>query len=344
MLYKEYIKIKSLSLHKVGNKLSQDDIEFSDSLLKIDDNLAKLLLNYFLSTFKFEEFYHFYHDATLELNEVFTYVTNIFNNSENLLNESFNIVQSLYNESIHPKIKLGEFYTVYFKDCILDGETIDAVGLFKSENKDTFLEIGKKANNFEVSSREGININKLDKGCIIFNIEKEKGYKLVIIDNTNKGSEAQYWKDNFLKIRPYSDEYHNTKDFLSITKNFITKQIQNEVSKTDKIDLLNRTVDYFKNHESFNKNEFEKNVFEDESIIESFRNFDQLYRKENHLEQLNDFEISTQAVKKQSRILKSILKLDKNFHIYIHGNRNLMEQGIDENGRKYYKIFYEEES
>ena len=49
------------------------------------------------------------------------------------------------------------------------------------------------------------------------------------------------------------------------------------------------------------------------------------------------------AVKKQARVFKSVLKLDKNFHIYIHGNRDLIEQGTDERGRKYYNIYYEEE-
>ena len=55
----------------------------------------------------------------------------------------------------------------------------------------------------------------------------------------------------------------------------------------------------------------------------------------------DNFEISAQAVKQQARAFKSVLKLDKNFHIYIHGNREMIEQGIDENGRKYYKIYYE---
>ena len=46
-------------------------------------------------------------------------------------------VDGLYEQSKHPNIKQGDLYVVHFKDCILDGETIDAIGLFKSENKDT---------------------------------------------------------------------------------------------------------------------------------------------------------------------------------------------------------------
>lgn len=41
---------------------------------------------------------------------------------------------------------------------------------------------------------------------------------------------------------------------------------------------------------------------------------------------------------------KGVLKLAKNFHIYIHGDRNKIEQGVDEKGRKYYKIYYEQEA
>ena len=57
--------------------------------------------------------------------------------------------------------------------------------------------------------------------------------------------------DQFLKIKPCSDNYHHTKDFLDIAKNYITNQLSEdfEVEKTDKIDLLNRSVQYFKTHE-----------------------------------------------------------------------------------------------
>ena len=57
----------------------------------------------------------------------------------------------------------------------------------------------------------------------------------------------------------------------------------------------------------------------------------------------DDFAISEGAVKKQSRALKSVIKLDKNFHIYVHGNRNLIEQGEDDRGQ-FYKVYYQEES
>jgi hypothetical protein len=132
---------------------------------------------------------------------------------------------------------------------------------------------------------------------------------------------------------------------MNMARNFVTKQLTEEfeVSKTDQIDLLNRSVEYFKSHDSYNKEEFENEIFNNSSVIESFRAYDEKFREENNLEINEAFAISTQAVKKQARIFKSVLKLDKNFHIYIHGNRKLIEKGVDDHGRKFYKIFYDEE-
>jgi len=79
-------------------------------------------------------------------------------------------------------------------------------------------------------------------------------------------------------------------------------------------------------------------------VIESFRKYDQDYRDQNNIEIDDHFTISSHAVKKQARIFKSVLKLDKNFHIYIHGDKDLIERGVDEDGRKYYKLYYKEES
>jgi hypothetical protein len=35
--------------------------------------------------------------------------------------------------------------------------------------------------------------------------------------------------------------------------------------------------------------------------------------------------------------------LGENFDIYIHGNKEMIEKGVDDDGRKYYKIYYNEE-
>ena len=65
----------------------------------------------------------------------------------------------------------------------------------------------------------------------------------------------------------------------------------------------------------------------------------------NEIDVPDNFAISIQAVKKQARVFKSVLKLDKNFHVYIHGDKSLIEKGFDERtGKNFYKIYFDEEA
>jgi hypothetical protein len=339
--------INKVSVHQVGNKTNDEELNLSKKLLDIsDDNLKELLKRFFLQPFTSPEFYNFtFPEGQFKSNPLYNCSLQVFNNEKDFHQISVDIAQYLYDQAIHPQIKSGDLFVVSFSDVVLEGESMDVMGIFKSENKQAFLNVDNESGIIAIDYNIGINIEKLDKGCLVFNTDKDKGFKICIVDKSNRLTEAQYWKDNFLLLKPCGDEFHQTKDFLTITKNYVTKQLNKdfEVTKTDQIDFLNRSVEYFKTHEAFDKKEFEEDVFQDNNIIKSFQNFDEVYRNDNKIEIDRNFDISPEAVKKQSRIFKSILKLDKNFHIYIHGNRNMIERGVEEDGRKYYKIYFSKE-
>lgn len=331
-------------IHFIGNKNNGDGVRFSD--IETDfENIEEYIKQLVESNFKSEEMYQFHFQSDLELNPMFKFIGSIFKEKETFIEQSQNAGRYLYDKSIHPKIKGGELCIIYFNDCEIKNKKVDCIGLFKSENKETILKVNTTDKGFILKDEKGINVNKLDKGCLIFNTREEDGYLISVVDNANRNSEAQYWKDEFLGIQPISNEFHQTNQFLGITKKFVTQQLTQdfEVSKADQIDFLNRSVDYFKKNEKFDKREFEEKVFVDDSMIESFQEFDKNYRKEYDVGSLKNFQISKQAVKKQARVFKSVLKLDKNFDIYIHGDRELIEQGIDKDGRKFYKIYYTDE-
>jgi hypothetical protein len=337
--------IYNFIVHRVGNKTAEENCFLSQNRIAVNQEVKELLTHYFVSSFKSSEYFNFYHDIDINMNEVFACATTIFDNPETLLEQSVNLAKHLYEQSVHPKIKGGEFYVVYFKDCMIDGETVDAVGLFKSENKDTFLKVYPAGDGFEIESEKGININKLDKGCLIFNTEQENGYVVAVVDNTNRGIEAQYWIDDFLHVRQRKDEYYNTQNFLSLAKHFIKDELPQhfEISTPDQADLLSKSIAFFKENDNFNIEEFTNEVIEQPEVIEKFNQYKSEYAKEYDMEIEDNCTISESAVKKQSRIFKSVIKLDKNFHIYIHGDRNLIEQGEDTKG-KYYKVYYREEN
>jgi hypothetical protein len=340
-------EMESIALHKVGNKLRDEGIVYSASLLKPDEAVNASLMKYFLSPFKGGEFYQLQHDSNLEMNEVYNYISDIFDDPSVLYDQSRNLAMHLYAQSEHPMVKEGEFYVAFLKDCEVEGETMDAVGLFKSESKETFLKICQESKGYFLEAESGINLNKLDKGCLIFNVEKEKGYLVAVIDNTNKGNDARYWKDGFLQVKAREDNYFHTQNALRLCKNFITEKLPEgfDVTKDTQVDLMNKSIKYFKEHEDFSVRDFEKEVISQPQVIESFKEYRKEYEEQNDISISDRFNISGQAVKKQSRVMKSVIKLDKNFHIYVHGNKENIVRGYDEeSGRYFYQLFFREES
>ena len=336
--------IDRVILHYVGNKTNGDGIAVSKCSMELSDTTKENIIALVNNSFKSEEYYELYYSPKLELNPVYTFVRSIFENLNNFENQSQNFARHLYDQSSHPKIKGGEFYTVYFHDCIVDGDTVDAVGLFKSENKDTFLKVLREGGNFNLESEQGINIKKLDKGCLIFNKERENGYVVAVVDNTNRGIEAQYWMDDFLHVRQRKDGYANTQNAMALAKNFVTKALpeQFEVSKADQIDLLNRSLEFFKENDTFDMEEFANEVIEQPEVIESFRQYKRSFEEENDVVIDDSFDISDYAFRRQQRSYKRVIRLDRKIQIIIDGNRDNVEQGEDERG-KYYKVYYQEE-
>jgi len=334
----EQTTIKKISLHFVGNKSEEGQLLFSEKAIELSDTLNDVLVDFFLKKIvKTAETYHFEHSSSLQYNEVYNYTKEIIYNKEDFHAITKKIAQQLYDCSDHPMINSGEIYVCYLERIGIDDKYFNAVGIFKTENKNSFIEI---EDDFNIVLKEGIDLNKLDKACLILDKEEQEGYQVYMVDNQKNGTEtALFWKENFLGLANTENEYFQTKELLVATKDFITNQLNEEfiVSNTDKIDLLNKSVSYFKNSEEFVLEEFNDSIFQSEEIKESFNNFTNNEFQEN-------FQISDQAVKKQARYFKSVIKLDKNFHIYVHGNKEMIENGTDDQGRRYYKLFYENES
>lgn len=334
-----------LSVHRIEG---EGQAIFSDSLLEIQSaEVSELLSSYLLSSFRDPSWYQFSHESDRSFNEVFTYCQRIFDNPGELNEQAVSIIKHLQRSSRHPSIKPGELFVGYFTQLNVDDQVTEAIVIAKSETKKEFLEVGRQRNKFHVNLLKGLDAAKVDKAAVVFNLSANDGYRVWVIDNVSKGNEAQYWKDDFLGLRELADSYSFTKNYLTIAKSFITKQLSedDQYGKAEQADLLTRSIDYFKENESFNAKSFEEKVFADPSLIQSFREFGSGYLEEHNIDIADQFEISDAALKRQIKQFKSVIKLDKNFHIYIHGGRNMIEQGIDpENGRKYYKIYFDVES
>ncbi|HZH64209.1 MAG TPA: nucleoid-associated protein [Flavisolibacter sp.] len=338
--------LQKLIIHYTGNKNNADPLLLSPAALVLNDDNRGIYGEGFLSRFKNNhEYYSFSHPSSLQYNEVYNYCKDLFSDMNVFEEASQSIAKHLYNQSLHPKIKGGELYIAYFDALPVESRMCKGVGIFKTENKSLFLDAQQGEKGIDVQLREGVELTKMDKGCLILNNKEGEGFDVLIFDNQNRGEEAQYWKEKFLDITPQKNEFHNTQHLLQLTKQFITGPLESDlgIEKGEQAELLHKSIDYFKSHESFDIDEFQTEIFRNDDRIEAFRSFGSRYVESNDFEMAAQFDISGEAVKKQSRIFKSVVKLDKNFHIYIHGRTDLIEKGIDDNGRKFYKIYYQEE-
>lgn len=334
--------LQQASIHKIGNKADDEGTQLSADALDLESmDLRMLLQRFFLSHFKTEEYYSFnFTEDDLALNPMYNYAKRMFNDGD-FHAKTVSIAHYLYEVSNHPMIKPGDLLVGMIKNVDIKGNRTNAIAILKVENMQAFLTMDT---DLSMHSEKGINTDKIDKAALIFNTEEKDGYRVLIIDKANS-ADAVYWKDDFLKVKPVSDEFSNTKNFLQIAKTFVVKQLPEdfEVDKPRQIDMLNKSIEFFKKNDVFDKDEFEKEIFGDKEVISSFKSFYDDYKENNNVEIQDNFEISNQAVKKQAKIFKSVLKLDKNFHIYIHGDRKLIEKGTEPDGRKFYKIYYSEE-
>ncbi|KIC93237.1 nucleoid-associated protein [Flavihumibacter solisilvae] len=344
----EAVTLEKAIVHKVGNPTRGEELKLSANTLTLNDEIVRgLLTRYFLAPFNEHELYHFTHISDLDMNEVYSYAKNIFEDPSCFQRESVFLAQLLYNKSTHARVKEGELYVVLFDKVLFEGEEKKALGIFKSETKETFLKVFSHGQGWEIAAEDGININKLDKGCLVFRTDQNEGFKVCVVDNTNKQQDTQYWVTDFLQVQPFTNSYHHTNQTLGLCKLFIEKEYAEkfDISRTDQLEMMGRSMEYFKSREQFNLQEFAEEVIHHPEVVDTFMDYKRNFEANRNFAIDEDFDINLTAVKKQAKVFKTVLKLDKNFHIYIHGRRDLIERGYDEEtGQKYYKLYYEEES
>lgn len=344
MFEKTLSNLEHLAVHLVGNKSKEEELVLSASESGLDQPTINIIWHYLQSAFRDLDFYRFHHPSGLEFNSVFQVAKSLFNNPESFLSASQKVAQLLYEVSDHPQVRSGELLVIYFghlRHAQVEGP---ALALFKSEKKQPFLFTEEEAQNIELYSYQGINPSKVDKAALIFAQEESEGFQVMAVDNINKGEEAKFWFEQFLRIQMRSTEFTKTSEIIKVTKSFIDQDLGDEtpLEKTESMEYIGRSKDYFELEEEYNPETYSKQVFEDEAVADRFREYVRSRDLQN-LELDENFAVSEQAVKKKGRVFKSVIKLDKNFHIYVHGDRSKIEKGVDEDGKQFYKLYYEEE-
>lgn len=329
--------IKAAVVQRVGNKSNDDGVAFSDSLCQMD-GVEEHLLTLINASFKFDDWKQFYYIDELELNPTYRFVSKIFDDENCLVKQANNLARHLYEQSIHPNIKIGEFYVVLLEGCEIDGEETNAVGLFKSEVMETVLTVKMEHNHLVLSPQMGMSLKKLEKGCIVFNVEKEKGFKVAVIDNTNPKSEARYWAENFLHVKDCDDDYHQTVRLMDMVTGF-AQQVKEE-SEVKCALVAKKATDLLKTEEVVKVDELADKLFDTDEQKEVFETFRHSYEKEygQFGEEVN---VIPKAASRKPVTRMNVLRLGSDFEVKVLNPNAEIEQGVDDvSGKEYCTLYF----
>ncbi len=345
------IEIEEAIIHGVGNRAKEEDVVLSKQALKLDEAQKAVLLSYYLYPFKTDEYFQFNGEEAAEPetrfngNRMYGYVRSLYKEPLKFVETSQDIANFLFKLTTNSKIKSGELHVVKFTNCIIDEEVVNAIGFFKTETKEPFIKLLPSENEIGVSRYEGINLKKVDRACLIFNTDKENGYKILNVDK-NKGDLAVHWQYDFLGIKQRQEDFFNTNNFITLVKNFSDEMLvqENNIEPSEQIAFIQRTEDYLKHAEQFTAEEFADEVIGNEEITKAFEEYIPSFENDFDIEIKREFPVSKQAVKTNKKYFKSVIKLDKSFHVYVHTNPDNLEKGFDAaRDMKYYKLYFREE-
>lgn len=340
MIYTEYVKIQEIIIHQVGNKLSMDGVLLSNHCVDLSNNINKLLVNHFLTSFRERPSMQF--KSPLRNNRVYSLVKEMFTNKSDFVFLSQELAKFLYENSIYSKIRNGEFYVVYFSDSVIDGQTSDAIGLFKTEQKTPYLRVTPIVGGYTLAEEEGFCLKHFEKACLIFNKDEDSGYQIAVIDKSSKALESQYWSDSFLQIKKRKTNGSQTECLFEMCKSFVsTLDDKDEVLKAN---MMNKALEILDDSEKIIElSHFKDEVFGEQSVADSFEKF----RTENQIKK--DFELDEKFETDNSFLKKTGLKklttihLDDNYDLVIRGAKDI-EKGYDEKRKKhFYKLFFDKE-
>lgn len=332
--------ISRLAIHQIGPE--PDSIHFSQGPVKLNPEDTKRIAKVFLKGFNLDARYKFEENGNDSGMSVRNLVEDFFQQNDKFHELSIELAKE-WIRAQPEAVKFHEMIVCEFQNLFIDGEKHPGLGIFLINTKENFLTIQKTIHDFSISLNEGVNLKKLTDCVLIIpaSIPIQTGifFKQNVYD-----FESNHLADHFLHTKPVSNNFYQTSHQLNMLKAYIDHELEEE-PRLEKMDKMNRSMEYFKNNEHYNQKDFETSIFDEPEQKQAFERFRHQYAEDKNLQIVDEFDIAPNAVKKKSHYIRSVIKLDKDFHIYVHGSRQNIIRGYDpDRGKHFYQLFFDEES
>jgi hypothetical protein len=350
MINLKHSVISKLTLQFSGNKLREEKNIYAGDLFHLNEKEEEEMQPYFLSPFKKSmEFYQFNHyTKDINYNILYSLCKNVFEDTIDFVSFSDKVLDHLLERSNHPQIKNGEIFIALFNDIDIGQESkISGIGIFKLENKNKFLRF-KHSDTVDCAIQKGFRLDAaIDKSCLILNTHKESGYKILVHDDAKV--ESEYWKKSFLEVDYINDDSYQTKNYINLLSNFSQQVIFEEKGKKIQTEFIGNCLQVFNENETITEEILEKELLENYNVVDEFKTYKKDYSENSGIQFSEIFDVSSNALAREKRKIKTDIKLDTYIQIKLDINRpesseDFLEQGYDEEKKMfYYKVFYNSE-
>jgi hypothetical protein len=341
--------IVKLTLQSIGNKLREEKNNYAKELFNLSEK-EEQFLPFFITPFRRQaEQYRFVHyTQDISFNTLFSLSKELFNENINFVQYSNKVLELLRERSNHPQIKSGEVFITLLDNIDLgEGKKTAGIGIFKLENKNKFLRF-KHTDIVECAIQKGFRLDSsIDKACLILNTQQDNGFIVLVHDDAKV--ESEYWKKSFLDIDYVQDNSYQTKNYIHLLTDFSQKVIFEEKGKKAQTEFISHFLQVFNENETINPALLEKEVLANYDVVEEFKSYKKDYAETANIQFSEIFDVSTSALAREKKKIKTEIKLDTNIHIKLDINKpeasgDFLEQGYDEEKKMfYYKVYYNSE-
>jgi hypothetical protein len=341
-----------LVLAKVGHPQRDEPLLTSKEVCQIAGDDQEILSAIFVKPFKNLGGYRFSHHASLEHHEMNAFAAAIFAAPDNLLEIGCDIAKRLYAKSNHPNIKSGDLCICLIRDIEVNGELTQGLCLLKSESVVPFLSISTRNGDLQLSTEQGINPEKIDKGCLILNHLPQKGYHVMTFDRS--GTDSRFWVRDFLGLAPITDSPFLTSKYANMAVAFVEQETKQQPRNDDAppwetCSAARDALSYFEGKEKFSLQEFEEQVLKTPEAAARFATHRAQVEKEQGHRLEDSFDISKKDVNKAKKKVNAVIKLDTGVEIHLKSSlagrpESVIERGYDAaKGMKFIKVFFNQD-
>jgi len=334
-------------LAKVGNPQRDEPLQTSREVFKVSEEDRGALMALFLKPFKNLLAHRFHHHSSLDQHEINNCAKAIFASPNGLLEKGCDIAKRLYSKSNHPNIKSGDLCIALIDDIEVNNEMVQGLCILKSESVVPFLSISTEDGDLRLSTEQGINPEKIDKGCLILDFWSKKGFYVLTFDRS--GAESRFWVKEFLGLQAVPDSAFLTNTYADMAVSFVEKSqpADDDTPPWDVCTAAQDAIAFFDEREHFDLQEFEEKVLKTPDAVARFAEHRSRVEEEQGQPLESSFEISAKDLKKAKKRIGAVLKLDTGVEIHVKSTfatANVIERGFDDDkGMKFIKVYYNED-